>query len=130
MSNKKVGFTITSSGNGQSYTGVGFQSNDIDFEVGPKGGSGSVIQDCSGGVDENLNQYVIDNNGNTVSTTSMKAEKLNNRCILVWEKISGTWTKIIEASFVSFDSDGFTIDVQTAHANAVNYQIIGKFRIV
>lgn len=127
MSNIKGGVSFNATGS-TGVTGVGFQPNDIDFEVGGKSTTGAFVQYCSGSVDENLNQQCrtfFDD-----QTIAPKYENSTTRCVIVYEKISSAWVKVLELEFISFDVDGFTVDVKVAGASATNYSVIAKCRIV
>ncbi len=106
------GFTISGTGS-QSYTGVGFQGNDLQLTAGAKGGSASVNQFSIGNADGTRQNFVA-----TYSdSTGHKSLRSNNACIVHYERVSGTITEVLRASFTSFDADGFTLNVTTANAN-------------
>lgn len=106
------GLTISGTGS-QSYTGVGFQGNDLQLTVGGKSGSSTVTQFCIGNADGTRQNYVA----SFGDGTGHKSTRSNSFCILHYERVSGTITEVLKASFTSFDADGFTLNVTTANAN-------------
>ncbi len=122
MSNFFGGFTIVNTGV-QTYSGVGFQGTEIEFFCGSKNGSStSVDQQLIGSVDST--SY---NQAKTWfrDSTGFKYIEYTDRCISVWERVSGTLTEVIRASFHSWTADGFKLNVTTANAN---YTIEARIR--
>lgn len=114
------GFTISNTGN-QSYTGVGFQGNDIQFTVGGKSGNSAVTQMMVGNAD-GTRQNCVSVFGDA---TGHKSTRTNSVCISHYERVSGTITEVLRASLVSFNADGFTLNVTTAN---VNYSVNATVR--
>lgn len=106
------GITVGSTGS-QAYTGIGFQGNDITFRVGAKGGSSSVVQFAIGTADgtrQNTESIFGDGSG-------WKSNRTNSKCLIHYERVSGTITEVLNFAFTSFDADGFTLNVTTANSN-------------
>lgn len=121
MSTFTGGLTFSSTGSSISYTGVGFQGNDLQLTVGGKSGNSAVTQISIGNAD-GTRQNCISAFGDA---TSHKSTRVNTHCIQHYERVSGTITKVLEASFVSFDADGFTLNITVAN---VNYSVNATVR--
>ena len=106
------GITVSGTGS-QSFTGIGFQGNDITFRVGAKNGSSSVVQYCNGTADgtrQNCESIFGDGSG-------WKSNRTNSFCVVHYERVSGTVTEVLKFAFTSFDADGFTLNVTTSNTN-------------
>lgn len=104
MSNIHGPLTLSSTGN-SSFTGFGFRPTELEFYIGGKNGNASAVQFSIGSVDET--GYV----GAKYFVDGLAAKDSSSKCILHYENVSGVLTKKLEATFVSFDADGFTINV-------------------
>lgn len=109
------GVTVTNTPGNQSFTGIGFQGNDITFRVGAKSGSSSVVQFAIGTADgtrQNTESIFGDGSG-------WKSNRTNTKSLIHYERVSGTITEVLNFAFTSFDADGFTINVTTGNSNYV-----------
>lgn len=112
-------FSQGSTGN-KSVTGLGFQPKFLRFVVAQKF---NVTEDNvahlsmgrTDGTRQSANAILADATGNHTRNHS-------NYCVVHYIRNgSGTFTKNLSASFVSFDADGFTLNFDAADAN---FQII------
>lgn len=111
MSRLVGGATITGSGN-VAFTGVGFQPNYIRITLSQKGtdSQGHISVGCSDGTNQLVHSTYSD-------TTGSKTVRSTSKIVSHYERVSGTITEVINASFVSFDADGFTLNIATGNAN-------------
>lgn len=114
MSNFKGGFTISASGV-QTYSGVGFQGNDIDFVVGHKNGSTtSVDNGCEGSVDETGYQECKSRSRD--NSNHFKGIDSTSKCISVWEWNGSAFVEVLSAAWNSWTADGFKLNVTTPNS--------------
>ena len=114
------GSTFGSTGN-KSITGVGFKPKYVEFEV-IFSSSTTSLRTGKGWMDESGGQGMAATatNGSSVSSTALATA----RCI-GWLSV-GAATRVMGASFVSMDNDGFTINVnETASSFDVVYRAFG-----
>lgn len=97
-----------------AFTGIGFRPTRLRVRVSKKNGTTeTVIHLCLGATDgTNQNCSYIYGDG-----TNFTSDDLNTKIISHWEKVSGTWTEVLSATFKSFDADGFTITTVAGNAN-------------
>lgn len=100
-----------------SITGLGFQPTWMNIRVSKKNGvTETVIHECLGNADgTNQNCSYIYGDG-----TNFKTDDFNTKIVSHWEKVSGTWTEVLSATFKQFDTDGFTL---TTVAGNTNYKV-------
>lgn len=97
-----------------SFTGVGFQPNWVRISVAQKYGASETWQHLCIGQSDGTRTNCITMYGDT---TTAKTLEDNTHIVLHYDKVSGVWTKVLEATFVSFDADGFTINATTGNSN-------------
>ena len=119
---KVVSWTMRTSTGNQSVTGVGFQP---DVVIHAHAGSGHTSSPSStsqhggfglGAMDSQGNQwamatFVVDG----VSTSDTSRYQRTNRCLV---SVGGSQTEVKDATFVSMDSNGFTINYSNANSSA------------
>lgn len=105
--------TISSSGN-NSFSGPGFQPTWIRIRVSQKNG---VTETCShlcigsaDGTRQNCSSIYSD-------ATSSKTVDSGTQLISHWERVSGTLTEVLAATFGSFDASGYTINASVPNSN-------------
>jgi hypothetical protein len=122
VSAKVLGWTMRTSTGNQSVTGVGFQPDVVlhahagsGFTATPPSTSGSAALGLSA-MDVNGGQWAnaIFSTDGASSSDAQRYER-GDQCVVA---IGGSLSKTKEASFVSMDSDGFTIDYSTASSSA------------
>lgn len=116
-------FTIVGTGI-QTFSGVGFQGNEIEFFAGSKGGSSTTLdQKLIGSVDssgfQQAKAWSRDNAGH------FKYIEYTTKCISIWEYISGAWQEVVNASWYAWTADGFKLNVS---AYNINYPIEARIR--
>lgn len=118
MANNFGGITLSTTGTGASaisFTGFGFNPNDLVFEVGAKNGASAVLTSSLGAVDSAGTGYVLteydDHAGNYTYNTS------TSYCIWLRRHNGSTWIDELRASFHSFITDGFKLNVDVANSN-------------
>lgn len=125
----KVGsFTPAVTGN-ISVTGLSFLPDEIVFRLGSATGSvdTTVLRRCDGWTTANNQSY--DSWFRDSTGTYQKAA--TDKCITHYDRVSGTVTPVVEATFVSFDTIipgsnyGFTLNFTAVNAN---YQVRYKAR--
>lgn len=115
--NSDGAFTLGSTGSSVGITGLGFQPNHLSFHAGPRSATVSKVQYYFGSVDMTGYQGALSTFGDTANLETKKF-LANDRCIYIREYVSGTgWVTRVHASFVSFDVDGFTLNVISADPN-------------
>lgn len=124
MSNFLGTFTVTSTGL-KSITGFGFNPNDLDFTVRAKSGAASQLNVIVGSVDSAGNQGMVLNYYGPTSYTSNSA---SDKVIWIREHSGGTWVDVLVASFDSYITDGFKLNV-TSYSGGSNYIIGVKARL-
>ncbi|MHC4676751.1 MAG: hypothetical protein ACYTBZ_30060, partial [Planctomycetota bacterium] len=126
--NYKAGtFAVDVGGGAQSITGIGFKGKLVLFLPTRQTAAGTAGHaSMSFGCADKDNQWAIHaNSEDAIATSDTHREASTSLCILV--NNPGVATALYEASFTTFDSDGFTINVTTAPASAylVHYLVIG-----
>lgn len=105
--------TVSIPGN-NAFTGIGFQPTWMNLRVSQKNGTTETCNHlCLGsgdGTRSNCSSFYSD----ATSSTTLDS---NTKIISHWERVGGTLTEILAATFVSFDSDGFTLNASTASSN-------------
>ena len=104
--------TFDTTGN-KSITGVGFKPRLVEFTLLPAS-NGVVTTTGSGAMDSAGNQFITATTG-TTTTASRNSDSLG--CIGGVNSGAASW--FVRASYVSMDSDGFTINVTTAGIGSV-----------
>ena len=129
----KVGnFTIKDTGN-VSVSGLGFKPHLVLFTyIGSTvlNGSNAHTIFSTGAMDKNGNQYAVGVfSTNNVSTSQSSKSGVSDAIIIQYNYLTLT----TKASFVSMDTDGFTISIDTYSDNAIrgiNYIAIGDLEAV
>lgn len=107
-------FTISGTGN-QSFTGLGFQPSYLEFVFSQKFGvAENSVGHLSIGMADGTRQSAHSILGDT---TGPGTRNSNAKCCSHWKRVSGAWSEIIAASFVSFDADGFTLNASAFDTN-------------
>lgn len=114
MSNFSGSFTIASTGSPVTFSGIGFQPTRLKFTVGGKSNSATVIQRCDGWVDETGYYGTHSHYGDS---TGFESKHFNTKVLYHRERIAGTLTTVLDATFHSFTADGFKLNVTTANSN-------------
>lgn len=108
--------TVSSTG-ANAFTGVGFQPTAVRIRVSQKVGTTETCNHlCIGTADgtrQNCSSMYTDATGSTT-------KDVNTKLISHWERVSGTLTEVLAATFTSFDADGYTFNASTPNAN---YQV-------
>ena len=123
MANIDGPITCSVQGTARTFTGFGFTPTHLDFEVVVKSNSGAIQQRCIGSVDSGgyMQYHYSFDDGTTIDSSAG-----TDRCIFMKEKVSGVLTEVLRATFHSFTSDGFKLNVTTAsgsypvHVKATN----------
>jgi hypothetical protein len=99
----KVGtFTSSASTGNQSVTGLGFKPRFVQFSL-LVGGAGHTAYSASGAMDSNGNQWATSAQSSDATDGGVHATvSITNGCIKIYPTS--------QASYVSMDSDGFTIN--------------------
>lgn len=110
-----VGNLATSTNGNQAFTGIGFQPTFMRLSIGKKnsGGADNNVRYAVGATDgaAQYNHWVYQDGSGSRTVTS------NSRCIGTCERVSGVLTDKCDASIVSFDADGFTLNFSNADSN-------------
>lgn len=114
MANWAGSFTLASTGTAINITGIGFTPTRLKFTVGGKSNSATVIQRSDGWVDET---GYIGYHSHYGDSTGFESKHGTNKCLFHRERILGTLTTVLDATFHSFTADGFKLNVTTANAN-------------
>lgn len=118
MANFDSTITLATAGTARNFTGFGFQPTHLTFRVCAKGAtSASSAVFTYGTVD--VTGYMTCTTTYSDST-GYQSKNYTDRCVSVWERVSGTLTEVLRANFNSFTADGFKLDVITQNAN---YQV-------
>ena len=117
MANCCDSLTLASTGSSVGITmPVTFTPNKLTFEVGSKSGSTTSSSICLGTVDSGgYMTYLTTARDN--STSTVKNADGTNKCVSIWEWVSGAWTEVMSISFVSFTSTGFNLNIASVNAN-------------
>lgn len=105
--------TVSSTGS-NSFTGVGFRPTWMRIRVSKKNSTTETVCHLCMGSADGTNQNCSYIYGDS---TSHKTDDMNTKLISHWERVSGTLTEVIAATFGSFDADGFTINATTPSAS-------------
>ena len=108
------GIAVATTGSALSFSGFGFRPTSLKFTVGAKSGSAAVNQLSLGWVDSTSYQGA---SSNYSDSTGHESKFFNTKCLYVRERVAGTMTTVIEATFHSFTNDGFKLNVTTANSN-------------
>lgn len=124
MATKISNFSKGSTGNA-SVTGLTFLPNYIEFWIGQKTNTSETFTHYSTGCANGTSQMA---HSIFQDITGGKTESFFNRCINHKNRVSGTITDIITATFVSFDDNGsgdygFTVNFTAVDANYKIYFI-------
>ena len=114
MSNFEGPVTIESTGSAVEFSGIGFRPDHLELRVGPKNNSAALVQKCEGFVDEGgyygcFSEYI--------DATSSEQKRFDNKVLYHRERVGGTLSTVIEATFHSFTNDGFKLNISQASAN-------------
>ena len=118
-------FTLNVSTGNQSVTGVGFQPKVVLFKVINKGGEGNSphIEGSFGwAISSSSQRSMVWSSEDNVGTSVCRRGWSNSRCFYCLTQ--GTSTIEFEVSFVSQDSDGFTINVVNGPAFGVKVMFL------
>lgn len=103
-----TGVTSTPSTTGnRSVTGLGFQPAYLRFTLCQKTGVSETFVHLSEGSTDGTNQRCVSVFQDSTGSKSLESTAL---CIDHMNRVTGTITDVIKASFISFDADGFTLD--------------------
>ncbi len=116
MSNRVATFTPTATGT-LTISSLGFDPNDLTFEVGAKNGSSSNLTYSIGHVDENGNEGCISGYFDGGQATF---NNYSDRCIQIWYHNGSTWVQALNCSFNGFVTGGFSLTVNNYDTN---YQV-------
>lgn len=105
--------TLGTAGLARTFTGLGFDPTWVRFRVGAKNG-GSANHTSSEGATDGTTQWVCYEFDDYASHHSDNAS--DTECIKVLNYSSG-WVDDLKASFNSFITDGFSLDVAVANSN-------------
>lgn len=105
--------TFTTTGN-KAITGVGFKPKLVEFTLSRTGATNALMS--MGAMDEHGNQFVRYSNA---SASGYWSNGKSNSCIMEAAP-DNTWG--MQASYVSMDNDGFTINVTNTGASPVYYK--------
>lgn len=124
MAVKRGSFTIGSTGNVQ-VVGLTFLPTNVDFFMSGRFGTDETREQYSNGGMTSANQNV---DALFDDSTGKRSRSFTDRCINLYERVSGNITGKVVATYVSFDSNGggdfgFTINASAADSN---YQV--KFK--
>ena len=110
-----VNATLSSTGT-NTLTGFPFQPVGAIITVSSKNGSDGTVNFSEGtcdGTHQSVRSIFQDASGS-------KSIRSNTKCVSHYERVSGTISEVLAASFSSFTSDGISFNVTTANSN---YQI-------
>lgn len=114
------GASVLNTTGNKNITGVGFKPQLVKFYSQVATGSSANIG--LGGMDKAGNQFALAGSHGSGSTGSARSAA-TNRCIIV--QSSGSTTVVLDASYVSMNTDGFTINVNTAGGIDLAYEAWG-----
>lgn len=118
-----INLTTTGTGaNARSFTGFGFDPSDLEFSVAAKNGASALVVISDGAVDSAGSQFC---NYAYYDGTNRTRNSYTDRCIYVLEHNGSTWVDLLKASFHSYITDGFKLNVITA---SNDYQVFVKAR--
>lgn len=114
--NYHVGTIATGSTGNQAFTGIGFQPDGLRFRVGvdSSGSSNTLVRQSEGwtdGTNQGTLSFLLSGN------LPYRDRETTNKCIKHYTDSGGTLTGVIEATIVSLDADGFTLNFTQANAN-------------
>lgn len=102
MATKISNFTVGSTGN-KSITGLTFLPTELDFWIAQKTGTTESFAHLSVGATNGTSQTA---HSMLQDTTGGKTESYFDRCVYHLNRVSGTVSGVLSASFVSFDNNG------------------------
>lgn len=114
------GASVLNSTGNKSISGVGFKPQAVIF-IG-RVANGTSLNFSFGAMDGSGNQFAS-TGSHSHGTTNSYRDSATNRCQIV--DASGTSTIVQALSYVSMDTDGFTINVNTAGSIDTSYIAIG-----
>lgn len=113
----KVGtFTANGSTGNQSVSGVGFQPKVVEFQQLNTSATTAHFM-ARGAMDESGNQWAMGTGGNL---SNIFRNSSSSKCIMFYSAVTDA-TPELQATYVSMDSDGFTINLDIASALTVAY---------
>lgn len=121
-------FTLSSTGI-KTFTGMGFQPKMMQFTVSqifatPQNTVAHLSTGFTDGITSRSHAILADATGN--HTRRHPNPSADNYCVVHYERVGGTVTKIISAKHVSFNPDGFTVDCDAANVNyTIDYMAWG-----
>lgn len=105
---------VTLSTGDNIFDEIGFTPTWIRAKVSQKFGTTETWQHLCLGTASDVSQNCTTMYGDT---TTAKTLEYNTKFIEHYDKISGVWTKVLEATRSSFDANGFTINATTGSSN-------------
>ena len=108
--------TVATTGTNLAVTGFGFNPTNLIVSVSGRGGLNTAMQYCYGMVDSSGTQCY---DSIFADSTSRQSKAGSNKLISHYERIAGVLTEVINISFNSWVSGGFTWDVNLASSNYV-----------
>ncbi len=129
LSTKAGNFALNTSNGNQTITGVGFQGKVVLFFPSVQTADGIAVNSHLGfgvGISSTERGTVGSSGENGVTTPNTNRGNWNTKCINQLDATAEI-TSLYEADFVSWNSDGFVIDITTAPASAyrVGYLVLG-----
>lgn len=100
-------FSTSNTTGNKILAGLGFQPSYIRFTLGQKTGTSETFVHQSEGSTDGTNQRCV---SVYWDSTGGKSVEFTDRLINHINRVTGTLTDVIKATFVSFDADGFTIN--------------------
>lgn len=116
MSKVSGSFTLASTGTGIGITGLGINPTKLRFRIGARNDSSSNVQVYDGSVDSSGYSGCTSSFDDGTNRES-KVFDANTRCIYVREFSGGAWVTRIDASFNSYVTGGFKLNVAAADPN-------------
>lgn len=108
--------TVTHSTTGVKTRTIGFQPQALRITIGKKVGVTVNSIQQSVGVSDGTLQYVDSIYGDTAA---LATKRDTAKLVSQWEKVAGTWTEVVAATFDSFTATEVKYNVTTGN---VNYQ--------
>lgn len=90
-----------------SLTGFGFQPNEVEIELCQKTSTAEAFVHYSSGSADGTRQGCVSIYSDA---TSSQSKESNAKIISHWNRVTGTLTEVIAATFTSFDADGVTLN--------------------
>jgi hypothetical protein len=114
--------TLDSSGTGVSFN-LGGRPNWIKFRVGQKAGTTETCSHVCLGQCDGLYQYCTSTYSDTSGATTVDSD---TKVVSHRERVSGTITEVLQASFNSFYASGVKLNVTIPNSN---YPVVVEFDI-